>query len=512
MGNPIEISGRLLTKNWALNFFGQVLPLVVGLATIPYVVRGLGAERFGVLSIAWVLLGYFGLFDLGLGRATTKFVAECLGKGDTRRLPGLVWTSLWSQVLFGLAGALLAAAATPFLVERVLKLSPVLRGETEASFFILAASLPLVLAGNALRGVLEAAQRFDWVNYVKAPANLSIFLLPALALPFGWRLPGVVSLLVAARAVSALAYLGFSFRMFPVLRQDFSLDLSMLRPLLAFGGWVTVSNVVGPFLTYMDRFFIGSVVSMSAVGYYTAPYEAITRVWAIPSSLTATVFPAFSALDAAGSKQRLEELCARSLKSLLLTLGPTLLLVMFFAREILARWLGPEFAGKGTLVLQLLAAGALINSLAFVPFGLLHGLGRPDLTAKIHLLELPFYFVALPYLLRSMGIAGAALAWTLRVATDAVLIFGAVILLRRVSLRRLVGNGVVRAAITLCSFGALFEILKLAAVPLWLQGLFAAALLLAFLAAAWKYLLDGSDRSLVLSAAGHLRTALARAK
>src|SRR5712691_11098433 len=113
MGDAIEITGKLLARNWILNLAGQAVPLVVGLVTIPYLIRGLGTERFGVLSIAWVLLGYFGLLDLGLGRATTKFVAECLGKGDTGRLPGFVWTSLWSQVLFGVAGATLAVGATP---------------------------------------------------------------------------------------------------------------------------------------------------------------------------------------------------------------------------------------------------------------------------------------------------------------------------------------------------------------------------------------------------------------
>jgi len=71
----IEITGRLLTRNWGLNLAGQILPLGVAVAAMPYVIHGLGAERFGILSIAWTLLGFCGLLDLGLGRATTKFVA-----------------------------------------------------------------------------------------------------------------------------------------------------------------------------------------------------------------------------------------------------------------------------------------------------------------------------------------------------------------------------------------------------------------------------------------------------
>jgi O-antigen/teichoic acid export membrane protein len=136
---PITITARLLTRNWTLNLISQVLSLLTAVPTIPYLVHGLGAERFGILSLAWVFLGYFGLFDLGLGRATTKFVAGCLGSGETHRLPALVWTSLWSQVLFGAIGALVAALVTPVLVHHVLKITPALVGETELSFYILAA-------------------------------------------------------------------------------------------------------------------------------------------------------------------------------------------------------------------------------------------------------------------------------------------------------------------------------------------------------------------------------------
>src|SRR5580704_19169600 len=146
MVDPVRVTGKLLTRNWTFNLLGQALPLLIALPTIPYVIHGMGPERFGILSIAWVLLGYVGFLDLGLSRATTKFVAEYLGRGEARKLPSLVWTSVWTQVLFGIAGTLLTSVLIPVLVDRVLKVSPLLRVETKTTFFILAASLPIVLA------------------------------------------------------------------------------------------------------------------------------------------------------------------------------------------------------------------------------------------------------------------------------------------------------------------------------------------------------------------------------
>lgn len=69
----------LLVRNAVLNLMGDVVLLLVGLPTIPYAVRGLGSEGFGILSIVCVLLGYFGLLDLGLGRAASQemTLTEC---------------------------------------------------------------------------------------------------------------------------------------------------------------------------------------------------------------------------------------------------------------------------------------------------------------------------------------------------------------------------------------------------------------------------------------------------
>src|SRR5439155_3258512 len=87
----LEFNAGLLTRNWMLNLLGWVVPLSVALIAVPYVVTGLGSERFGVLSLASALLGYFGIFDLGLGRAMTKIVAECLAREDLDQLPKVVW-------------------------------------------------------------------------------------------------------------------------------------------------------------------------------------------------------------------------------------------------------------------------------------------------------------------------------------------------------------------------------------------------------------------------------------
>lgn len=491
--------GSLLARNAFLNLIGQAVPLLVGLVTIPFIVHGLGTDRFGLLSLAWVVLGYFAVFDLGLGRATTKFAAEALGKGEKEQVPRLVWTAVIMQAVFGIVGGVVLAGATPFLVERVLNIPAELIKEASATFYVLAFSVPVVLVSGSFRGVLEASQRFDLLNVVRIPTSALTYLLPLLGLVLGVRLPGIVILILLARIGSLAAFVVLSLRLIPELNRCRCL-FNLLPRLFSFGGWVMVSSIVSPLLTCLDRFLIGSLLSTSKLAYYSAPYEAVTRLGIIPTSLTMTLFPAFSSLGAIKDKERLGTLFARPIKYVLLTLGPVLVVMELFAQDIIQVWLGPQFATQSAIALRILGAGILINSLAYTPLALLQGVGRPDLPAKFHLLELPIYIgVALP-LIGNWGINGAAAAWVLRVTMDAMLLFAAVLKTFRFSSYLFASNGVTVAGfmlILLAGMGLALKTVAMGLSPL-LQFLLIIGLLGLFIWLSWERVLDDSDRRVIV--------------
>src|ERR1035438_10766362 len=115
MQNSPKPAGTFLARNTAFNVLGQLIPILVAVVTIPYVVHRLGTDRFGVLAIAWLLLGYLSLLDFGLGRATTKFIAEALARKEINKVSELVWTSVGVQIVLGCGGALLLV---PFVPDR----------------------------------------------------------------------------------------------------------------------------------------------------------------------------------------------------------------------------------------------------------------------------------------------------------------------------------------------------------------------------------------------------------
>src|SRR3989442_1318110 len=89
-GVAVTTAGRVLARNTALNLAGQAIPLLVGLAAMPSIARGLGTDRLGLLGMGWAVLGYFGVLDFGVGRAATRFAAHALGRGARSELPAVM--------------------------------------------------------------------------------------------------------------------------------------------------------------------------------------------------------------------------------------------------------------------------------------------------------------------------------------------------------------------------------------------------------------------------------------
>lgn len=415
-------AGRILAKNTGWNLLGAGAPLLVAVFAIPLLLVGMGTPRFGLLTLAWVVIGYFGLFDLGLGRALTKLVSDRLGEGREEEIPELVWTALALMLVLGVVGGLVVGLLTPLLVQRTLRIPFELQGEASGAFYLLAASIPVVISTTGLRGVLEAHQRFALVNAVRLPLGVFMFLGPLLVLPFSASLVPIVAVLVVGRVIGWVIHLVLCIRVIPGLRESVTLRRAKVRPLLAFGSWMTVTNIVSPLLVYLDRFLIGAVLSVTAVAYYATPYEVVIRLLIVPSALAGVLFPAFAA-SLAQDRNRTAQLFGRGTTALALTMFLPLLLIVMLAHEGLTVWLGAEFAQNSTTVLQWLAVGVFANGLARVPFALVQGMGRPDVTAKLHLVELVVYLPALWVLLGMYGIKGAAIAWTARVSIDMVLLF-----------------------------------------------------------------------------------------
>ncbi len=418
----IELTrGGLLARNTLLNIVFQAVPLLAALITIPIIIKGLGTDRFGILSIAWMVMGYFSLFDLGLGRALIKFVGEKLARDQTEDIPALFWTSLLMMSALSIIATIIIVVFSKGLVYHVLKIPEALKQESLSAFIFLGCSVPIVITSVALWGVMEARQKFLHVNIVRTINGLFTMILPVVALHFTTHIGYVVLFMMIGRFLLWFVSFAMCMSVLPVLKHV-QVSKRVISPLLKISSWMAVSNIVGPLMVYFDRFLIGAIISVAAVAYYVTPYEVVTKLLVVAVALNRVLFPAFSAshhLD----PLRTAQIYNWGRKAIFSILFPVILIIIVFAFNGMELWVGKDFAQKSSFILQCLAIGVFFNAPAQIALSLIQASGRPDLTAKLHLVEAPLYFAVFWFLIHNYGIKGAAAAWTLRVLFDANVLF-----------------------------------------------------------------------------------------
>ncbi|MBV5329613.1 MAG: flippase [Chlorobium sp.] len=381
----------------------------------------MGEARFGLLTLIWAVVSYFGLFDLGLGRALTQQLAVALTENGEKCVGALVVTATALMAGLGMFAGLLMALLAPWGVGLIQSVPD--KQEAINAVLLMALAMPAIVLTSGFRGILEARHAFGIINAIRLPMGLFTFLGPVVVVLYGSaRLDLVTGVLAAGRIMACSVHAWYAWRMLPDDHGRLDFQKKLLRPLCVSGGWLTLSNIISPFMGYVDRFIIGGIVSAAAVAYYTTPQEIVTKLWIVPGALTAVLFPAF-ATEVTKRDRKTRPLFAKAVHWLFLTLFPITLFLMLFAQEILTVWVGSEFALQSAMLMQIFSAGILINCLAHVPFTLIQGAGHPRITALIHSVELPFFLLALWGLTSKYGVLGATLGWFLRMTIDTMLMF-----------------------------------------------------------------------------------------
>lgn len=407
-----------LKRNTIWNIVGTGLPLLAGVAFIPFTLARLGSEAFGVVTLIWALIGYFGLFDMGVGRALTFEISKLRAEGRENSVGETLKAGLLVTIVTGIIGAVIMLLIAPQLSHSWLKISPKWQSDTQLAFQIAALGVIPTTVTSGLRGALEGFERFAASNIIRLFFGLSMFALPALSVMLhGNSLWCIALYLVGARVVVVVLSL-IQLRLHLRGTTNSSSVKDHIKPLFMYGIWVTVSGIVGPMMIYGDRFFVGAAVGADQLPFYSIPQEGLQRLLIIPSALCGALLPRLISIkgDALVSVYKL------NYRRIAVVMLIACVSAEALAHPILSWWLSPGFAQNAMPIVVILGVGIWLNSIAQIPYTLIHALGQPKLTAMFHLFELVFYFITLYWLATNFGLIGAAIAWLLRVLLDLVLV------------------------------------------------------------------------------------------
>jgi O-antigen/teichoic acid export membrane protein len=400
-----------LRRNTLLNILGSSLPLVVAFVAMPLLLNGLGSKQFGLLTVLWALIGYFGFLDMGIGKALTYEVSRNCS-GDRQTVAEIVTAGLFILMIGGGIGLALLGLTISTPLVGLLHLDNIPEAHA-CLWYAVIGILPTCLA-SGLRGVMEGQQRFIASNVFKNVSALMLYLAPLVSVRiYGPSIEWAVKYTVAAR------FLAVAIGILQIRRLLVPVSIVTVKGCAArfvrYGSMVTVSSVVSPIMSYMDRLALTATGSVAQLAFYTIPQEVLIRLLIVPSGLSATLMPVIA------GETNLEKnwhLLAKTTRIVGITLLGFSIVAALSAKSVLALWMGGSFAESSYSAFLILLPGFCFCCLSQIIITYLQGIGCVSTVARVHFYECLAY-IAIGYTaIYHWGIYGAAITWSGRLMIE----------------------------------------------------------------------------------------------
>lgn len=443
-------------RNFGYNLLGTVLPIVVALVSVPFYIHLIGLERYGIVGIALMLMGYMGFIDFGLGRSTLQAVAKYRNRGNAV-ISRIIFSAGMVNIGLGCLGGLAIYLISSIYFSQYMTMASGLRTELMAALPLIAITFPMIIMTNLFSFTLQATGRFVDFNVCQVFNSVSMQVLPILAAVLVKPHLDVVFMAVLVARVLSLGITAFCCHRHILRGQPFRFSQIRARQLLRFGGWVSLAGIGSGFLVITDRLMIGSAMGPAAAGIYNIPMQLASRLVIVPGALVDALFPhvAQSKLDAA------RQIWGGAVCAILAVMTPICAGLVLVLEPLLTLWVGERIAVEAALPGRILVLAFWGNSLALVPHTGLQATGRPNRVVYAQLFEIVIYFPALYFGLKYAGLTGAALAFALRCNIDHIFLSiaaGSPVMGRKYS----VGISILALAIMIPEMGLRLPILLLA--------------------------------------------------
>lgn len=424
-------SGRSLFQGAIWSVAGQIAPMAVAVVSIPRLLHTLGDDRFGLLMLLWLLVGYFTILDLGLGRSLILAFARLRpGEEDRAEISSIYWTGL--VVLTGL-GILIGSIVHPSaqLLCGWMSVSPALMDEATGALRIAGWTLPAVLVLHVFLGLPTAFQRQRELNLLRIPAGVLSHLVPLAMVAWTTDLRDLMWANLVLRLVLLIPHAAVAYRIQPVDWPPRASKASAAM-LLGTGSWMMITNIMAPLLMNIDRLLIGHVSGPGALASYAPAMDLAGKAFLLPGVCLALLFPALGH-HLAHAPEKAVEVYHASLRTLAWWMTPFLVLAVGISVPAMSLWLGPTHGPSGGHFLAIFFVGLLCSLPGQIPFAAIQAAGKARQASILHALEVPFYVGAVWWALQDGGgLVAVAWVWTLRHLVDTTVLH---VLVRRHGLR-----------------------------------------------------------------------------
>jgi O-antigen/teichoic acid export membrane protein len=354
--------GRQLIQNILTSWLGYGLRVIIGFAFVPFITATLGSERYGIWVIAFQVIGYFTLFDLGLERAVVKFVAHFAARKDFAGVSRIFSTAASIYILLGLT-ALAASWLFGAFAFGLFKGPLAVVQEGRGAFYLLGVLLALRLCFAPWISTVVGLQRADVINALDIGEELLRVALLVVALSLNASLTWLAAAVLGAGLVRLVgAALWIRIKLPEVAWKRSSVDYSARRDLFQYAGISFAITLAWLIVFGTDMVLLGWMASSAAAGLYGPAANLMLYLRNAVNAAGTPLAPAVANLDSrhltgAVHDTYLKGIRYASFASVFLSAG-----VILFADPFVRLWLRPEF-GETAGIMVILAVG----SAAFIP-------------------------------------------------------------------------------------------------------------------------------------------------
>ena len=375
--DPRHVVGWKLFRSGLLNLVNFAVGVPVMLLLVPFLLRELGREGYGVWTAANTLIGLSGLIQLGVVAAVVKLVAEHAARNEDEELSRVLSSALAVHVVLSLAVAFAWAGADEWLARWAFDAHGArlaLRNVVHGSLALFLARFPLI----SYSGVISGVQRQDLVQVINLGSTLAFAVIAVVLLRSG---RGVAQLVWASAGVAGLATLAYIFvahRLRPGLTvSPVLVTVTSVRRVLRFGMRVWASSISGTVHLSTDKMTLVSGLGRTdLVGLYHIAQETVEKVQSIPVMLLGPLMAGASDLDARGEHDAVQGLYRRAQRYnwivTVLMFGGAFAVGGPFVRV----WLGGE-QPYVVRSLNILCVGWAASALSIPALHMLNGMGHP---------------------------------------------------------------------------------------------------------------------------------------
>jgi O-antigen/teichoic acid export membrane protein len=407
---------RQATLTTAIGVTARIVAVAVRLTTIPLALRLLGPERYGLWLAVGSLLAWIGVAGPGLSNGLIDAVSDARGRDDWAAMRRHV-----STAVFALGGlGLLLLALTPAVsrmpaVASLLGIAarPDLLAETQMLLLVttalLAASFALEFVGPLTTGLQEG-----YLFSLAAMASSLAILLGVAAVAINGGTLVTFALVVGIPPIAANFMLAsyLFLRRYPQLKPSLrALDSGSLKALMAFGGWMFVTQAGDLAIFQSANLLIASHFGPAAVPRYAVPASVFMNVAALCFIIVQPYWPALKEASVRGDWEFIRSTSARTLTIRLAIMTSAALVVIVAGPPLIRLWAGDAAVPDRWLLVAMSGYNLLITlSGQYVVLLLSFGLARTKalLTLMVGATHVGGFLILSPVLgLMAFPVAGA---------------------------------------------------------------------------------------------------------